>query len=80
MKISLSDLNIIVDTLLGSSSVADGGTLWNYTAEGRREVAEKLLKEMSNIDLDIEIKQTESSDCECDIERDALGIKKPDNR
>ncbi len=56
MEITLSELNIIVDTLLGSMSISDGGTLWKYTKEGRKEVAEKLIREMANVKLDINVK------------------------
>jgi len=56
MKISLSDLNVIVDTLLGSTSIADGGRLFKYTADTRRGVSKKLIEKMSEVNLDIEVK------------------------
>jgi len=55
MKISLYDLNIIVDTLLGSQSISDGGTLWKYTASAREKVAKRLLQEMSDLKLKIKV-------------------------
>lgn len=56
MEITLAELNIIVDTLLGSRSISDGGTFWKYTKEAREAVAEKLLREMSKVNLDIKVK------------------------
>ncbi len=55
MKLSLYDLNVIVDTLLGSKSIADGGTIWKYSADGRGQVAEKILKEMASTELEIQL-------------------------
>lgn len=59
MEITLAELNIIVDTLLGSMNLTDGGTLFKYAAEGRKAVAEKLLKEMSTVNLDIKVKDSQ---------------------
>jgi hypothetical protein len=56
MEITLYELNVIVDTLIGSTSIIDGGTLFKYKLKLRQEVAEKLLKEMSNVNLDIKVK------------------------
>jgi hypothetical protein len=53
MNISLQDLNIVVDTLLGSASIADGGTLFKYSQEAREGLAKKLLEEMSHTNLHI---------------------------
>jgi len=57
MKISLADLNVIVDTLLGSSSIQDGGNLWKFTADCRVSVGTKLLLAMQTVDLDVEISE-----------------------
>ena len=56
MKISLGDLNVMLDTLLGSTSIVDGGKLFKYTADTRKGVSKKLIEKMSEVDLDIEIK------------------------
>jgi hypothetical protein len=57
MEITLAELNIIVDTLIGSTNLHDGGTCFRYKVKLRQEVAEKLLKEMSNINLEIKVKE-----------------------
>ncbi len=57
MKITLCELNVIVDTLIGSTSLHDGGTFFKYKMKMRQEVAEKLLQEMSNITLSIKVKE-----------------------
>ena len=57
MKISLTDLNVIVDSLLGSAGIVDDyGNLFKYTADTREGVAKKLIKEMSKVDLDVGVK------------------------
>lgn len=56
MKITLTDLNVIVDTLLGSRRVSDCGNLWKHSHETRGEVAEKLLNGMQSIEVEIEVK------------------------
>lgn len=56
MKISLTDLHIIVDTLLASASIADSGVrLFKYTADSREGLAKKLIEEMSQVNLNIEV-------------------------
>jgi len=59
MEITLTELNIIVDTLIGSTSITDSGTLFKYTLKLRQKTAEKLLKEMSNVKLNIKVKESE---------------------
>jgi len=56
MKISLTDLNVIVDTLLGSAGIIDNENLFKYTGDTREGVAKKLIKEMSQVNLNIEVK------------------------
>jgi len=61
MKLTLHDLNVIVDTLIGSQSIADGGTLFKYTAEGRLEVGLKVIDVMGKINIDLEIEKKEKN-------------------
>lgn len=55
MKISLNDLNLIVDTLLGTRNLKDGGMLFKFTESSRERVALKLMKQMSKVDIDMEV-------------------------
>jgi len=59
MEITLIELNIILDTLIGSTNITDGRTLFKYKLEMRQKVAEKLLKEMSNVNLNFKVKESE---------------------
>jgi hypothetical protein len=54
MKIDLADLTVIVDTLGGSLSLAEGGTLFKYTTEARKHTLEKLLQQMHRVSLTLE--------------------------
>jgi hypothetical protein len=55
MKISLADLHIILDTLLGSKGILDGGKLWKFSEETRDQTAKKLLREMQNKSIYIDV-------------------------
>lgn len=48
-----SDLVVMLDTLRGSLAIADGGSLFNYTAEARRALSEKLLSVLQTVHLTI---------------------------
>ena len=56
MEITLYELNVIIDTLIGSTSLHDGGTFFRYKVKMRQEVGEKLLREMSKVTLNIKVK------------------------
>lgn len=55
MKISLGDLNVIVDTLLGTTSIHDGARLFKYTTDTRDRVAKKLIEAMAKVNLNVEV-------------------------
>jgi len=55
MKITLTDLQIIVDTLIGTQSLSDGGIFFKYSEESRKAVSRKLINEMSKVKIDISI-------------------------
>lgn len=57
MKLTLYDLNVIIDTLVGTQSLEDGGRLFKYTAEGRRAVALKLIDETTKVELELDVKE-----------------------
>jgi hypothetical protein len=52
MNITLKDLNIIVDTMLGSVKVGDRLGAFKYSSMQREEVGKKLLDEMTLVELE----------------------------
>lgn len=55
MEISLTELQIIIDTLIGSTNIADGGTHWKFNGQQRADLANILLNRLESIKLKIEI-------------------------
>lgn len=54
MKLSITAMNVIVDTMYGSLSIKDGGRLFKYGQQTREEVAKKLAEELNNMFVTIE--------------------------
>jgi len=53
MKLSLMDIMIIQDTLLGSNSMVDGGMLFKYTNKARMDVWENIARELKNTGIQL---------------------------
>jgi hypothetical protein len=54
MKLSVTDLIILVDTLTGSLAIRDGGTLFHYTRETRKAVLDSLLNRANKQTVELE--------------------------
>ena len=55
MKLSINDIIIIVDTLIGSASISDANGIFRYKKEARFNLAHKLSKKLEQINLNIDI-------------------------
>jgi hypothetical protein len=53
VNISLKDLNIIIDTMLGSTKIEDRLQAFKFSPNERKDVAAKLLNEMAGVDIEM---------------------------
>lgn len=53
MKLSITQMNVILDTMIGSLQIKDGGMIFNYESQDRRNVANYLLNEMNELKLPV---------------------------
>lgn len=49
ISLSVTELMVIVDTLIGSANIAEGGRLFKYQSESRTALADDLLKRLDRI-------------------------------
>lgn len=49
IQLSVTELMVIVDTLIGSASLADGGRLFKYQSESRSSLADSLLERLERV-------------------------------
>lgn len=55
LNMNVSDVNLILDTLIGSLSVKDGGRIWKYSIDSRMLVAKKLIAACERMDVNIHV-------------------------
>lgn len=53
MKLTLAEFTILLDTMIGSLKINDGGSYWKFDAETRQTLANILLDRMNNVELEI---------------------------
>lgn len=57
MVLTLYELNMIVDLLIGSLSIRDNGNIFNYSMKQREALVNSLLKRMNETKLDVSFHQ-----------------------
>ena len=55
LSINVSDVNLIVDTLIGSLRIKDNGTIWKFSPESRHSVAKKLIAAFEKLGVNIHV-------------------------
>lgn len=60
IKLNMSTFMLILDTLYGSLSLADGGRLFKYTRDQRELVFRELEKSLQEVKLTVEVTQNEN--------------------
>lgn len=53
MKLTVLDVAIIEDALSGSLRIADGGNIFRFSIEARKNLAEKILTQMDEQELPV---------------------------
>ena len=62
MKMQMSDLLVMLDSLKGSISIIDRGTHWGYTLETRKAVIERMSHELDAMHLEINLVDSAESE------------------
>lgn len=57
MQISITEITIIIDTLIGSLRIADNAYTWKYPVKERERLANNLLSRLDNVTLKLEIEK-----------------------
>lgn len=55
MKLTLFELQMIIDTLGGTLSICDNGNLFSYSKKQREFLVNSLLKRMNQIELNVSL-------------------------
>lgn len=61
MKLTVQELNVIIDTLLGSARLVDDMTaasMFTYTASAREALAKRLINRASEIEIGIDTNES----------------------
>lgn len=58
MKLTVTDLNLLIDTLNGSLQIDDRGNfMFHYSTEYRKELSLKIQKFLNSININIDIEE-----------------------
>ena len=62
MTITLAEFMVLMDILVGSLGVADGGTIWKFNRETRQKLANALLDRAGNASVNIQAEGPEKKE------------------
>lgn len=53
MKLTLTEYTVLLDTLMGSLRIADGGMYWKFDGLVRSQLVESLLRRMDGVEIEV---------------------------